>query len=78
MADLNIGFMWRLTFRTPVPPALLGDINGDEVLNVADVTQFGNLLAANTPPDPAVGDVNGDESVNEADVAELSALIVND
>jgi hypothetical protein len=77
MADFNIGFMWRLTFTTP-PPPILGDINGDRVLNVADVTRFGNLLTANIPPDAAVGDVNGDETVNEADIAALSALIVND
>ncbi len=60
-----------------VEPGILGDINGDGVLNVADVTALANLIAAGTPPSLAVGDVNGDESVNEADVEELSALIVN-
>jgi hypothetical protein len=55
----------------------LGDINGDTVINVADVTELANLLAANTPPSVAVGDVNGDETVDDADVAALANLIVD-
>jgi hypothetical protein len=55
----------------------LGDINGDTIINVADVTALANLLAANTPPSLAVGDVNGDEVVNDADVAALASQIVD-
>jgi hypothetical protein len=55
----------------------LGDINSDGVINVADVTELGNLVAAGTPPDLAIGDINGDEAVNEADVQALADLIAN-
>jgi hypothetical protein len=59
------------------PVGELGDVNNDGVINVADVTELGNLVAAGTPPENTVGDVNGDETVNEADVQALADLIAN-
>jgi hypothetical protein len=59
------------------PPVTLGDINGDGIINVADVTELANAIAANSLPPLAVGDVNGDTVINGADVAALAALIVN-
>jgi hypothetical protein len=61
----------------PVEPSDLGDVNGDGLINVADVTELANLLAAGTPPPPAVGDANGDGFVTQADVAILAAAVVN-
>jgi hypothetical protein len=61
----------------PAPPATLGDVNGDGVINVADVTELANLLAAGTPPSVAVGDVNNDGVVDELDTAALALDIVN-
>jgi hypothetical protein len=61
----------------PVEPGELGDVNGDGLINVADVTELANLLAAGTPPPPAVGDANGDGFVTQADVAILAAAVVN-
>jgi hypothetical protein len=77
-ADYNQGFIARLIFQGDEPPAVLGDVDGNGVINVADVTALANLVAAGTPPSLAVGDINGDEAVNEADVAELSSQIVNE
>jgi hypothetical protein len=62
---------------TPTPP-LLGDINADGVINVADVTELGNLLSDGALVPLAVGDINGDAVVNDLDVEALAALIVND
>ncbi len=59
------------------PPDILGDINGDGVLNVADITLLGNLLDAETPPPSSVGDVNGDSQVDEQDLSALANLIVD-
>jgi hypothetical protein len=66
------------TFTDPtiIPPPPRGDINGDGVLNVADVTELGNLLVEETPPDPGVGDVNLDGSVTELDLEALALQIV--
>jgi hypothetical protein len=60
-----------------VTPPILGDVNGDEVVNVADVTELAGLVKAATPPALNVGDVNNDGDVDELDVAALAALIVN-
>jgi hypothetical protein len=66
------------TFRDPdlIPPGMLGDINGDGILNVADVTELGRSLTEETPPDPAIGDVNQDGTVDELDMEALALLIV--
>ena len=54
--------------------AVVGDVNGDETLNILDVVLLVNLIldggAANC------GDVNGDESVNILDVVLLVNLIL--
>ncbi len=64
-------------FPVDVPSSGLGDINGDEVVNVADVTALANALVAGDPLDPEIADVNGDTSIDSADVAALADLIVN-
>jgi hypothetical protein len=53
--------------------ALRGDVNGDWVINIADVVFLMNyLFVGGTPPDPLwVGDVNCDEIINIADVVYL-------
>ncbi len=60
-----------------VPVVVLGDINDDGVINVADVTELANLLAAETPPDAAIGDINDDGEVDELDVEALAEMIVD-
>jgi hypothetical protein len=61
---------------TVVSVGTLGDINDDGAINVADVTELANLVAANTPPAIEVGDINGDATVDESDVEALAAQIV--
>jgi hypothetical protein len=63
---------------TPEPSSTPGDIDGDGVVNVADVTELSNLLRAGTPPPLAVGDLNEDGFVDEADRDILAEAIVNE
>jgi len=63
----------------PVAPGELGDINGDGVINVADVTALANAVADGTADqlDPAIADINDDGEIDEDDVQALAEMIVN-
>jgi hypothetical protein len=67
-----------MNFAFTPAPETLGDINGDGVINVADVTELGILLSDGATVSLAVGDVNSDGVVNDLDVEALAASIVND
>ncbi len=56
-----------------IEPALLGDVNGDGLVNISDVTSLINLLLKgnNQPGDHPAADVNGDSQVNISDVTSL-------
>ena len=54
-----------------------GDINGDGVVNVADVTALIQIILNSTPVDHAVADLNNDNNVNVADVTALIQIILN-
>ena len=55
---------------------LLGDLNGDGVINVLDVTALANQIAASdTAGLEEVGDINGDGTVNVLDVTALANQI---
>ena len=55
----------------------LGDVNGDDNINVADVTALIAAILNSTPLDPAVADINGDDQINVADVTALIQVILN-
>ena len=52
-----------------------GDVNGDNVVNIADVNAAINMILNGTHD--ADGDVNGDGTVNIADVNAIIALILS-
>ncbi len=54
---------------------LKGDINGDGVVDVADVTELINMILGNRSLDTAVGDLDGNGVVNVTDVSTLIELI---
>ena len=57
---------------------LQGDVNGDEVVNIADVTTLIDYLLGNTPEafDEQAADVNGDGVINIADVTALIDMLL--
>ena len=54
-----------------------GDINGDGLVNVADVTALIQIVLNSTPADLSVADLSGDGQVNVADVTALIQLVLN-
>ena len=54
-----------------------GDINGDGLVNVADVTALIQIVLNSTPVDLSVADLSGDGQVNVADVTTLIQLVLN-
>ena len=55
-----------------------GDINGDSVINIADVTLLiGCVLGDHEVLNTGVADVNGDGFINVADVTALISLVLN-
>ena len=54
-----------------------GDINGDGLVNVADVTALIQIVLNSTPADLLVADLSGDGQVNVADVTALIQLVLN-
>lgn len=56
---------------------LIGDVNGDGSISIADVTALVNIVLGRTAEfDEKVADVNGDGSVSVADVTALVNLIL--
>ena len=57
----------------PVP----GDINGDNVVGITDVTSLIDKLLAGSTIDNEIGDLNGDEKVDISDLTALIDMILN-
>ena len=53
-----------------------GDVNGDDKVNVSDVTALINMIMGITTMDESVADVNGDGKVNVSDVTALINIIL--
>lgn len=53
-----------------------GDVNGDEKVNVSDVTALVNMILGVVPKDEDSADVNGDGKVNVSDVTALINIIL--
>ena len=57
--------------------ALLGDVNGDGVVNLSDAITLLNKVTAAEEIDASVGDVNGDGTVNLQDAIKLLNMITS-
>ena len=54
----------------------LGDLNGDNTINISDVIILVNLIISDEPIDNPLADINQDESINVLDVIELVNIIL--
>jgi len=55
---------------------LLGDANGDSILNILDVIAIVNMVLGGTEPDLETSDLNGDGEVTILDIIQLLNLIL--
>lgn len=58
-------------------PKVVGDINGDGVVNVSDVTALVNMILGLAASDLDVADMNGDGLIDSGDVTVLVNLIIS-
>ena len=56
--------------------SLTGDVNGDGVVNVSDVTALVNRILGDTTYSDAVCDINADGVINVSDVTALVNIIL--
>ena len=63
-----------------LPQILMGDVNGDDAINVTDVGMVIDHILENTPANfvKAAADVNGDGEVNVTDVGLVIDIILSD
>jgi formylglycine-generating enzyme required for sulfatase activity len=66
-ADVNVGRGFRVSQAVPPVDPCVGDLNGDNAVNTADLTRFLGLFGTTVTPG-APGDFNGDGAVNTADL----------
>lgn len=65
------------TTEVSIAPAyIVGDVNGDGVVNVSDVTTLISFILGETENVRGKADVNGDDSVNLSDVDALVSIIL--
>ncbi|MDY5360830.1 MAG: dockerin type I repeat-containing protein, partial [Sodaliphilus sp.] len=64
------------TVYNAIPEDKKGDINGDGVVNVSDVTALINKILTLADYPDAVCDINGDGEVNVSDVTALINMIL--
>ena len=59
------------------PAVIPGDLNGDKILDVADVTLLIDVVLNNLPVDLAIADLTGDNGIDVADVVALIDIVLN-
>ena len=75
VANLEVEGLRIIHNFLPVEDNILGDLNGDEIVNVLDIVQIVNLVLANEYDENS--DLNGDGIVNILDVVQLVNIILN-
>ena len=72
----NMKFLGFETVYNAVEGGMDGDVNGDGVVNVSDVTSLINMILGTSPVNLAVADLNNDMIVNVSDVTTLINMIL--
>jgi len=74
-ADLQNAASYIIT-ATAAAPARQGDVNGDGLVDVADVALLINVILGTRSGDGLATDVNGDSLVDVSDVAMLINIVL--
>ncbi|MBR5725262.1 MAG: starch-binding protein [Muribaculaceae bacterium] len=69
--------LYLISATEPVAPVLIGDVNNDGKLSIADVTGLINYLLSDPSLAPVQADVNGDGKINIADVTALINILLS-
>ena len=72
-AQWNVFTQIKDDLDVPLSP---GDVNGDKIVNVSDVTALVNMILGVTTMNTESADVNGDGKVNVSDVTALINIIL--
>ena len=64
-------------YFTEKPAFKRGDVNGDGIVDISDVTMLISAVLGNQTVDSTVADMNGDNVVDVSDVTALIALVLN-
>ena len=57
-------------------PAVPGDVDGNDTVNVSDVTTLVNMILGTVTKDPERADIDGNGNVNVSDVTALVNIIL--
>ena len=70
MDSVELSFQWG-------DDGIIGDVNNDGVVDVADIATIIDVMAGNNLPgtSPLIADVNGDQSVDVADIAMVISIM---
>jgi len=58
-------------------PGIMGDLNGDEVLNILDIIILANMALGTQEADLNLADLNGDGIINVLDIITLVNMVLN-
>lgn len=83
-AGVYRGYLYEIGFRTPLKEKVIGDVNGDGIANVADVTAVVDIVLDNDIVQPYIwpnydheaADINNDGIINITDVVILVDIIL--
>lgn len=82
-ADVTAGHAYFTTTaspdKIPISRGLLGDVNGDGLVDISDITMLANYLLGKPTPDIILSNanVNGDNEINIADISGITSIILN-
>ena len=83
-AGVYRGYLYEIGFRTPLKEKVIGDVNGDGIANVSDVTAIVDIVLDNDMTQPYIwpnydheaADINHDGIININDVVSLVDIIL--
>ncbi|MCR5599610.1 MAG: carbohydrate-binding protein [Ruminococcus sp.] len=67
---------WRL--NKPAEEYILGDLNGDEIVDIYDLTQMRRVAVEGDAERFGAADINGDDTIDEADLILLKKFIMGE